>query len=179
MDNNLELVNEAVLIFVIDSFFAFTSVINAGNVNDIDMNGNRTNFGNIGSEENLEEARSLAGWVYIMLFVGNILIHITFMLINIGRMTKLKCKRSIAIGKRNLSREKAFQERMQGNKIENGVQNRQFFFGMCLRMCCNKKARTQDLKLELVQKEKELEQLKRVNTDLKISLRETTRFSPA
>ena len=39
IQNRLELLNEVVLVLIVDSLFAFTKVMNAGNPNDIDANG--------------------------------------------------------------------------------------------------------------------------------------------
>ena len=76
----LELLNEVILILVIESLYLFTSVMNAGNVNDVDLFGNQYNNGTSGSVENLEKARLYAGYYYISLFITNIAIQLFFLL---------------------------------------------------------------------------------------------------
>ena len=150
LSNSLELMNEVTLIFIIDSLLTFTSVMNIGNVNDVDMFGHQYNTGNMRTAANLESARSIAGWFYIVPFACNIATHLIFLLIAYLHSMKLTCRKKYAILTRNKRREEAFSEAVEVDDDVNKISKRSLFAGLCLRTCCNKRALRIDFKLGLV-----------------------------
>ena len=108
LDNRLELLNEATLILIIYSLYSFTDVMNAGNVNDVDMHGNKYNKGTLGSFENLNLARFYAGYLLIFIFSVDIGAHCLIIIDNTARITKLRIIQMNAIYKRHKKREKEF-----------------------------------------------------------------------
>ena len=100
--------NECTMIFAIDILFVLNGSMNAGNVNDVDINGQQYNLGTLGSESKLMRAEQTIGLFYITLFMGNMITQISIILYNQIRLLKLQCRKNKAIWMRNEKRERAF-----------------------------------------------------------------------
>ena len=127
--NKLELMNEATVILIIDCIIFCTDILNTGNENDL----------NAGNTPDLQTSRQFIGMVYIIVFSGNITVHMSLLGYNQIRTMIRSCKKKIAMWNNKISRERIFQKKNNDDLQQHRIKKRSFCTGMCLRVCGTKK----------------------------------------
>ena len=80
---NLELMNEAMTIFIIDNILLYTDLMNEGSPSD----------NNPGNTPNLAASHEYSGWLFILMFSGTLAVHFIILGIEQVNITKARCKR--------------------------------------------------------------------------------------